>query len=168
MSTEDRNGLPPLAAGSGRTPGDPQRDAFRKATPEPAGGTTPKGGAVTSGPAGGTTPSGTGKPEPAGGEKAKPAPRPEDHTPFVRTGVFWGLVAGVALAVLVITFSAQNTQGATVKALAWEWTSPLFVVILLSLLVGIVLDEIVGLLYRSRRRRRLAEKAELRRLRGKH
>ena len=32
--------------------------------------------------------------------------------------------------------------------------------------MGIVLDEIVGLLFRARRRRRLAEKAELRRLRG--
>ena len=86
---------------------------------------------------------------------------------FVGTGVFWGLVVGIVLSIVVIVFAAQNTQSATVKAFLWEWSSPLFVVILVSLIMGIVLDEIVGLLYRSRKRRRLAEREELRRLRSK-
>ena len=97
---------------------------------------------------------------------AEPAPEPVVHTQFVGTGVFWGLVVGVILAIVVIGFAAQNTQAATVKAIVWEWSSPLFVVVLISVIMGIVLDEIVGLLFRARRRRRLAEKAELRRLRG--
>ena len=76
-----------------------------------------------------------------------------------------GLVVGVVLAILVIVFSAQNTDTAPIKFLWMEWSSPIFAVILASLLVGIVLDEIVGLLFRSRRRRRLAEREELKRLR---
>jgi uncharacterized integral membrane protein len=93
-------------------------------------------------------------------------PEPEVHTQFVGTGMFWGLVVGVILAIVVIGFAAQNTQAATVEAIVWEWSSPLFVVVLISVIMGIVLDEIVGLLFRARRRRLLAEKAELRRLRG--
>lgn len=97
---------------------------------------------------------------------AESRPEPVVHTQFVGTGVFWGLVVGVVLAIVVIGFAAQNTQAATVKAIVWEWSSPLFVVVLISVIMGIVLDEIVGLLFRARRRRLMAEKAELRRLRG--
>jgi uncharacterized integral membrane protein len=93
-------------------------------------------------------------------------PEPVVHTQFVGTGVFWGLVVGVVLAIVVIGFAAQNTQAVTVKAIVWDWSSPLFVVVLISVIMGIVLDEIVGLLFRARRRRLMAEKAELRRLRG--
>ncbi|MCJ7726113.1 MAG: lipopolysaccharide assembly protein LapA domain-containing protein, partial [Acidimicrobiia bacterium] len=93
--------------------------------------------------------------------------KPEVHTQFVGTGMFWGLVVGVILAIVVIGFAAQNTQSATVKTIVWEWSSPLFVVVLISLIMGIVLDELVGLQFRARRRRLLAEKVELRRLRGK-
>lgn len=92
-------------------------------------------------------------------------PPAEKEWEFVGTGLFWGLVVGVLLAVIVIIFSAQNTGDTPVKFLWWEWASPVFAVILVSLLMGIVLDEIVGLLFRSRRRRRLAEREELNRLR---
>jgi uncharacterized integral membrane protein len=94
------------------------------------------------------------------------APTVEKQREFVGTGLFWGLVVGVILAVVVIVFSAQNTADAPVKFLWWDWASPVFAVILVSLLVGIVLDEIVGLLFRSRRRRALAEREELKRLRS--
>jgi uncharacterized integral membrane protein len=100
------------------------------------------------------------------GAAVEPEKSVEHH--FVGTGVFWGLVVGVVLAVIVIVFAAQNTQSATVNVLAWDWAAPLFVIVLLSLIIGIVLDEIVGLLFRARRRRRLSEKAELDRLRGTH
>jgi uncharacterized integral membrane protein len=97
---------------------------------------------------------------------AVPAPTETDRVrEFVGTGLFWGLVVGVILAILVIVFSAQNTDTAPITFLWMEWSSPIFAVILVSLLVGIVLDEIVGLLFRSRRRRRLAEREELKRLR---
>jgi uncharacterized integral membrane protein len=149
MSADDRNDLPPLAAGAGRRGHDPDSDAFDRGTGPPKRETTPE----------------KKKPEPAMSAK-KEAPV-ERHHEFVGTGVFWGLVVAVALAIIVIVFAALNTQDATVKVFSWDWSSPLFVVILISLIIGIVLDEIVGLVYRSRRRRRLTEKAELKRLRGK-
>jgi len=98
-----------------------------------------------------------------------PTPEPtrvEVHRVFVGTGLFWGLVIGGLLAVIVIILAAQNTQQVTVKFLPTEIGTPLIVVILASLLVGIILDEIVGWAYRARRRRTLTEKEELKRLRA--
>jgi len=148
MSADDRNDLPPLAAGATRRGHDPDSDAFDRGSRAPKKEKTPEK-----------------KPQPS--ESGKKQPATEHAHEFVGTGVFWGLVVGVVLAIIVIVFAAQNTQAAVVKVLAWTWSSPLFVVILVSLIIGIVLDEIVGLVYRSRRRRRLVEKAELTRLRGK-
>jgi uncharacterized integral membrane protein len=93
---------------------------------------------------------------------AKASFEPERH--FVGTGLFWGLVVGIILAVLVIILAAQNTQSTTLSFLGFDWSTPLIVIILVSLLVGIVLDEIVGLIFRGRRRRILAEREELKRL----
>lgn len=102
-------------------------------------------------------------PMPPDTEPPKPAGvEPERH--FVGTGLFWGLVVGLVLAVFVIILAAQNTQSITFSFLGWDWSTPLIVVILVSLLVGIVLDEIVGLVFRARRRRILAEREELKRL----
>ncbi len=148
MSADDRNDLPPLAAGARRKGHDPGSDAF-----DSGSGSTRRDKAPEK------------KPEPSGPVKAEPAT--DRLHEFVGTGMFWGLVVGVALAIIVIVFAAQNTQEVDVNVIVWSWTSRLFVVILVSLILGIVLDEIVGIVYRSRRRRRLAEKAELKRLRGK-
>ena len=145
---DKRNDLPPLRAGgvwSGDEKADP--DAAKKAP-------------------------GKDKPlrdwsAPVKDAKAAEEGTKEHHREFVGTGLFWGLVVGVLLSVVVIVFSAQNTGDATINFLPWEWSSPLFVVILVSLIMGIVLDEIAGLVYRSRRRRALTEREELKRLRGK-
>jgi uncharacterized integral membrane protein len=95
----------------------------------------------------------------------KPAlSEPEVHRVFVGTGLFWGLVIGVLLAVIVIILAAQNTQEVTVEFLPFEIHTPLIVVLLVALLIGIILDEIVGWAYRSRRRRTLTEREELKRL----
>lgn len=123
--------------------------------PDPPHGTPPP-------PPGGDR-AGTGEPalEPA----AAPGQVPQREREFVGTGPFWGLVVGLVVAVVVIVFSGQNTAQVEVEFLGWEWTWPLFAVILAAMLAGIVLDEIIGLLFRSRRRRRLAEREELKRLR---
>lgn len=147
--TDERKDRPPLTGGGPR-PGASSPAGGTPARPDPKSEKQPKDG---------------GEAAPKG---AEPKRKDEGGPQFVGTGVFWGLVVGILLAVVVIVFASQNTQSATVKAFAWEWSSPLFVVILISLILGIVLDEIVGLLYRSRKRRRLAEREELKRLRGKH
>jgi uncharacterized integral membrane protein len=84
---------------------------------------------------------------------------------FVGTGLFWGLIVGVILAVAVIILAAQNTRTATISFLGWDFSTPLIVLILGSLLIGIVLDELFGLVYRRRRRRTLRDKDQLERLR---
>lgn len=95
----------------------------------------------------------------------KTAPVTAEERVFVGTGLFWGLIVGVTLAVAVIILAAQNTRTATISFLGWDLSTPLIVLILGSLLIGIVLDELFGLVYRRRRRRTLRDKDQLKRLR---
>lgn len=96
-------------------------------------------------------------------EKAPSVVEPERV--FVGTGLFWGLIVGVILALAVVILASQNTGTVTISFLNWEFSTPLIVLILGSLLIGIVVDELFGLVYRKRRRRTLGEREELRRLR---
>lgn len=84
---------------------------------------------------------------------------------FVGTGLFWGLIVGFVLALVVIILAAQNTAAVTISFLAWDFSTPLIVIILGSLLIGIILDEVFGLVHRARRRRILRDREELKRLR---
>lgn len=96
------------------------------------------------------------------GETTAPVAAPERV--FVGTGLFWGLIFGVILAVVVVILAAQNTGAVTVSFLGWDFSTSLIVVILGSLLIGIVLDELFGLVYRKRRRRTMRDRDELKRL----
>lgn len=89
----------------------------------------------------------------------------EPERVFLGTGLFWGLIVGVILALAVVILAAQNTATVTVSFLAWDFSTPLIVLILGSLLIGIVVDELFGLIYRKRRRRTMREREELKRLR---
>ncbi len=95
----------------------------------------------------------------------KTAPTATRERVFVGTGLFWGLIVGVVLAAAVVILAAQNTDTSTISFLAWELSTPLIVLILGSLLTGIILDELFGLVYRKRRRRTLRDRDELQRLR---
>ncbi|MGZ8786150.1 MAG: LapA family protein [Acidimicrobiia bacterium] len=99
-------------------------------------------------------------------ETEKTAPVAAQERVFAGTGLFWGLIVGVILAVAVVILAAQNTDTATISFLAWDFSTPLIVLILGSLLIGIVLDELFGLVYRKGRRRTLRDKDQLERLRG--
>ncbi len=109
--------------------------------------------------------------EPEGSESELVTPETETapvETPqrvFVGTGLFWGLIVGFVLALAVVILAAQNTATVTISFLAWDFSTPLIVVILGSLLIGVVLDELFGLVHRSRRRRILRDREELKRLR---
>lgn len=94
----------------------------------------------------------------------KPTPTVARQRVFVGTGLFWGLGVGVLLAVAVVILVAQNTGSTTIAFLGWEFSTPLIVVILGTLLVGVVLDEFFGLVYRSRRRRTLGDRDQLKRI----
>lgn len=110
--------------------------------------------------------------EPGGSGRGGAAPESEKTGPmaspervFVGTGLFWGLIVGVVLALAVIILAAQNTDGVTISFLGWDFSTPLIVIILGSVLIGIVLDELFGLVYRKGRRRTLRDRDELKRLR---
>jgi uncharacterized integral membrane protein len=83
---------------------------------------------------------------------------------FVGTGLFWGLIIGVVLAIGVLVLVAQNTESITMAFLGWDFSTPLIVLILGALLIGVVLTEICGLFYRSRRRRTQRDRDHLERL----
>src|SRR6266508_150684 len=81
------------------------------------------------------------------------------------TGVSAALVIGVMLAILAIIVAVQNTDDVRVDFLAWDADAPLVAVILGAAVAGVLVDETLGFFRRRHRRRHLAERAELRRLR---
>lgn len=77
------------------------------------------------------------------------------------TGLRWGFVVAVPLAAALIAFIAQNTQKVTVHWLAWKVDTSLAVTVLVTILAAVLLAEIVGVVWRHRRRRLLAHHAAL-------
>lgn len=94
--------------------------------------------------------------------------RPAQPPDGVFSRIRWGLISFIILSVIVIVLAAQNTQSVTVRALGWEAELPLIAIILITVLVSVVLDELVGVIIRRRRRMRRAERQELQRLRREH
>lgn len=82
------------------------------------------------------------------------------------TGFYVGLGAILLFAVVLLILAVQNTQNVTVEFLGWDFTMPLFGVAIGAALIAIVIDELVGLVWRRRRRALLAEHAELETLRA--
>jgi len=105
------------------------------------------------------------RPGPSPAEIAAPVPGPEPQRVFVGTGLFWSLIVGIVLTLGVIILAAQNTGTIDMSFLVWDFSTPLIVLVLGALLVGLVVAELFGLVYRKRRRRTLRERDELQRLR---
>ncbi len=86
-------------------------------------------------------------------------------SPDLDAGVPWaGLITVIGIA-LIVVFSVQNTESATVEFLWLSGEFPLSLVILVTALVSVLFATTAGALYRRRRRRRRAEKQQLRELR---
>lgn len=97
-------------------------------------------------------------------ESQEAVPEAPAERVFVGTGLFWGLIIGLILAVAVVILVAQNTGTVTISFLGWDFSTSLIVVILGSLLIGVLLDELFGLVYRKRRRQTLRDRDQLKRL----
>ncbi len=82
------------------------------------------------------------------------------------TGPRWGLIIGIVLAIPLIVFLAQNTQSVEINFINWSAEVPLVSVLAATVVLTVVITEVIGLFVRRRRRRVLAERAELRRLRS--
>ncbi len=106
------------------------------------------------------------------GEMAEPALTPTDRRepsrPPVDAGVEipWRVTLFLLLAILVVVFAVQNTQSVELRFLGWSWELPLVIIILGTVVVSVLLDEVLGGIIKRRRRLRRLEREELRRLRG--
>jgi uncharacterized integral membrane protein len=81
------------------------------------------------------------------------------------SGVAWGAVVLLLGLVLVVIFAVQNTDPVPVEFLWLDGDHPLALVILITVAVVVLLVELSGMFYRRRRRKRLAERHELKRFR---
>ena len=64
-------------------------------------------------------------------------PAPDSTLPFTRAGALWSaLIVGFVILILLLVFIAQNTNSAQFAFLAWHWSLPLGVAILLAAVSG--------------------------------
>lgn len=90
----------------------------------------------------------------------------DDRVEYRGTGFYVGLVAILLFALALLVLAVQNTQEVDVDFLGFTFTVPLFAVAIGAAILAVVLDELIGLVWRRRRRTRLEERAELDRLRA--
>ncbi len=82
------------------------------------------------------------------------------------SGFRWSLVFGAVLVVAIIILVFQNPDTVTFEFLSWSISAPLSVILLGTVLVAVILDEIVGYVIRVRRRRVRRQLAELKELKA--
>lgn len=82
------------------------------------------------------------------------------------TGLSWGLIAGLILAVGIVIGVVQNSQGADVHYLVWTGHASLAVLLLATIVATVALSALAALVWRRNRRRELTGRVELEELRG--
>jgi uncharacterized integral membrane protein len=86
---------------------------------------------------------------------------------FHGTGLYWSVLLGLILATVILIGIVQNSLSVQVRYLVWHLNTPLIVVLLVTILASVLLTALVGVAWRHRRRRQLADQEELRGLRGR-
>jgi uncharacterized integral membrane protein len=104
------------------------------------------------------------KPAPSEKEAAPPAQPPHELAPYRGTGISWALVFGIVITVLVAVLAAANTTPVEVNLIFWKVQAPLITLILIVIVLAVIVDELVGIAVRRRRRQRLHEQHQLRQL----
>ncbi len=87
---------------------------------------------------------------------------PEAAPDRARPGVPWGAIVLLIWAVALIIFSVQNAESTTVEFLAWDWSMPVALLVMITALVTLFVTAIGAAVYRRRRRRRAEMKKALR------
>jgi uncharacterized integral membrane protein len=85
---------------------------------------------------------------------------------YVGTGFYWPVLVGLILLLAVLALVVQNTQRVDVQWLWLDFRIPLIALLLVAGLTAALLTELVGWIWRRRRRRILRDREELKRLRG--
>lgn len=83
------------------------------------------------------------------------------------TGFYVGLLAIILFALTLFILAVQNTQDVQIDFLGFTFSLPLFGVAIGAAIIAVIIDELIGLVWRKRRRTRLEERAELGRLRAR-
>lgn len=99
-------------------------------------------------------------------KKVKPA-KVKPEKVYKGTGLYWGFLAVLITLIALVILAAQNTAPVRFSFAVWELEYPLVAIILATIGFSVLLDEAVGFVWRHRRRRALADRAELRDLRAK-
>jgi uncharacterized integral membrane protein len=106
------------------------------------------------------SPSGTTR-EPAGG--ARRAAADQTRRGAGRgAGVAAGAVVLVVAAVLIVVVVAQNGERVEFEFLAWDADVSLAVLVLTAAVITLVIDQVVGMVWRHRRRRARVMASEMR------
>lgn len=81
----------------------------------------------------------------AGGQHKETVSKPQKALARSRTGYAWtGLVFAALLGILILVFILQNLDNADMKLLFWDFTLPLGVLVLLSVITGALVMALVG------------------------
>jgi uncharacterized integral membrane protein len=75
-----------------------------------------------------------------------------DEVKSGRRGLNGGLIGAGVLAAALLIFVFQNTDEVPVTLFFWEFTGPLWLVLLVSILVGLVALELASTVLRRRRK----------------
>jgi uncharacterized integral membrane protein len=113
-------------------------------------------------------PNAHGEPAPRATERPDSADRTAAPQVVRRgTGIMPAVVLGIVLAAATVVFVVQNQDRVDVDWLWFDFRVSPGALVLVTVLLAIVADEVIGLLVRRYRRRRLDEREELARLRGR-
>ena len=100
-------------------------------------------------------------------DQAKKTKKAKPEKVYKGTGLYWGFLAVLITLGALVILAAQNTAPVRFSFAVWELEYPLVAIILATIGFSVLLDEAVGFVWRRRRRRMLADRAELRDLRAK-
>ena len=78
----------------------------------------------------------------------------------------WSLAVFLLIGLGFVIFAVQNAVDVPVEFFTWDFTVSLPLLLVVTALIAVIADEIVGLIRRRRRRQRMAEKEELKRYRS--
>jgi uncharacterized integral membrane protein len=100
------------------------------------------------------------------GDGPEESSEPVIHDVEPGVGIPWGVIVLFGAIALVVVFAVQNTDDVAIRFLWMEGDFPLSIAILATAVVSVLIGELIGVVYRRRRRKRSAEQEELRQFRS--
>lgn len=83
-----------------------------------------------------------------------------DGIEYRGTGFYASVLVSIAIAVALLAFAVQNTDPVSVEWFGFEFTAPLFAWVVGAALLAVIIDELVGLIWRARVRGRLTRESQ--------